>query len=124
MFPYSYFQIKRMLVHQRGFIVESLKRMAAASTTADSSSEPVAAAGMTARKSAAINAEERDRTIGRVVAVQPEQLQQTAADSSSCYQLLSTAVVGQQQLQPVTSCEVANKVSLKLQMKFLITSEI
>ena len=100
-----------MLVNQRGFIVESLKRMAAASTTADSSSEPVAAAGMTARKTASVNAEERDRTIGRVVAVQPEQLQQTAADSS--HQQLSTAVVGQQQ-QLVTSCEIANKVSIKL----------
>ena len=118
------FQIKRMLVNQRGFIVESLKRMAAAST-ADSScqgpSEPPAAAGMTARKSA-INAEERDRTIGRVVAVQPEQLPQlqTASDSS-CHQLqLSTAVVGQQQL--VTSCEIANKVSLKHWMKFFIWS--
>ena len=106
-----------MLVHQRGFIVESLKRMAAASTADSSCQGPseqaaaVAAAGMTARKSA-VSAEERDRTIGRVVAVQPEQLQQTAADSSSSHQQLSTAVIGHQQ-QLVTSCEISNKVSLK-----------
>ena len=84
-----FFQIKRMLVNQRGFIVESLKRMAIANSSAASNQvgqsgsscdncQPVVTSG-DANKSPGTKSgvsnhpDERDRTIGRVVAVQPEQ---------------------------------------------------
>ena len=83
-----------MLVNQRGFIVESLKRMAIANSSAASNQvgqsgsscdncQPVVTSGdkgpvVTSKspgtKSGVSNhPDERDRTIGRVVAVQPEQ---------------------------------------------------
>ena len=80
---FCYSQIKRMLVNQRGFIVESLKRMAASgvpSSEADcsncrtSTATTATTATTTSRKG--VNAGERDRTIGRGVAVQPEQVHQ------------------------------------------------
>ena len=83
-------QIKRMLVNQRGFIVESLKRMAIANSSAASNQvgqsgsscdncQPVVTSGDANNKSQGAKSgvsnhpDERDRTIGRVVAVQPEQ---------------------------------------------------
>ena len=84
-----FFQIKRMLVNQRGFIVESLKRMAIANSSAASNQvgqsgscdncQPVTVQSGNANYSPGTKSgvsnhpDERDRTIGRVVAVQPEQ---------------------------------------------------
>ena len=71
-----------MLVNQRGFIVESLKRMAIANSSAASNQvgqsgsscnncQPVVTSS--AKSGVSNHPDERDRTIGRVVAVQPEQ---------------------------------------------------